>query len=147
MELRERIRRLYDKDTKSAYANLRELESLSLREDVLYPYVDEFLAMLRSERYVVRVRGFRLLCKQAKWDKGNRLNASVEELLSALNDEKPTAVRQALKALEDVAPYKRELNGRIREAMLSINCAQYKDTMRPLIEKDIQSLVQLIDSL
>lgn len=32
------------------------------------------------------------------------------------------------------------------QAVLSIDCSMFKDTMQPLISKDIQSLVQLIDA-
>jgi len=145
MEISDKIKCLYDKDTKYAYAKLQELEEVSDREDLLYPYLNEFIEMLKSEKYVIRVRGFRLLCKQAKWDRGNKINAAIEDILTAVHDEKPTAVRQALQYLEYVVPYKKELNDRIKETALSIDCSKFKDTMQPLIENDIRSLVQLIE--
>lgn len=146
MEIRDKIRRLYEKDTKDAYANLQELEAISECKDILYAYLDEFISMLKSEKYVVRVRGFRLLCKQAKWDGGNKIDEAIEDILAAVHDEKPTAVRQALQYLEYIVPYKKGLNDRIKEAALSIDCSVLKDTMRPLIAKDIQNLVQLIET-
>lgn len=145
MEISDRIKRLYDKDTKDTYANLQELETISEYKNILYPYLNEFIAMQKSEKYVVRVRGFRLLCKQAKWDNDNKINEAIEDILAAVHDEKPTAVRQALQYLEYIVPYKRELNDRIKEAALFIDCSRFKDTMRPLIMKDIQSLIQLIE--
>jgi len=66
MEISDKIKCLYDKDTKNAYANLQELKSISENEDILSPYLNEFIAMLKSEKYVIRIRGFRLICKQAK---------------------------------------------------------------------------------
>lgn len=146
MEISDRIKHLYDKDTKDAYANLRELEAISEHEDILYSYLDEFISMLGSEKYVIRVRGFRLLFKQAKWDRNNKINEAIEAILAAVHDEKPTAVRQALQYLGWVVPYKVELNNRIKETALSIDCSQSKDTMQPLIAKDIQSLVKLIEA-
>jgi len=146
MEISDKIKYLYDKDTKNAYANLQKLESISDREDILYPYLNEFIAMLKSEKYVIRVRGFRLICKQAKWDKGNKINEAIAEILTAVHDEKPTAIRQALQYLEYVVPYKKELNGKIKETALAIDCSKSKDTMQPLIAKDIRSLVQLIEA-
>ena len=145
MEISDKIKCLYDKDTKDAYANLQELEEISDNEDFLYPYLNEFIEMLKSEKYVIRVRGFRLLCKQAKWDREDKINEAIEDILTAVDDEKPTAVRQALQYLEYLVPYKKELNGRIKETALSIDCSKFKDTMQPLIEKDIRSLVQLIE--
>ena len=145
MELSQRIALLYDKDTSIAYANLQGLEAISEEEDSLYCYFDDFLSMLSSEKYVIRVRGVRLLCKQAKWDGENKLNQFINRILSALDDEKPTAVRQALKALEDVAVHKKELHGKLKDKALSINFLAYKDTMHSLIQKDIRSLMQVIE--
>ena len=44
MEISDKIKCLYDKDTKNAYANLQKLESISDCEDILYPYLNEFIA-------------------------------------------------------------------------------------------------------
>lgn len=145
VQISNKIKSLYDGDTKSAYANLLELESISENEDILYPYLDEFFSMLKSEKYVIRVRGFRLLCKQAKWDSQNKINGAIEDILFAVHDEKPTAIRQALQYLKYIVPYKKELKDSIKQAVLSIDLSKLNDTMQPLITKDIQSLVQLID--
>lgn len=146
MDIKNRIEYLYDKDTKNVFLNLKELETISDSEDILYPYLDEFISMLKSEKYVIRVRGFRLLCKQAKWDKDNKINKYIEEILSAVDDEKPTAVRQALEYFKYIVIYKKELNNIIREKVLSIDCLKFKDTMRPLIQKDIIELIELIEA-
>lgn len=146
MKASETVKLLYHKDTSKAYAVLRELEALSDEEDSLYPLMGDFLAMLRSDQSVIRVRGFRLLCKQARWDSENRINGEMDRVLAALQDEKPTAVRQMLQSLEYVVPYKKELAGKIREAALAVDTTAFKDTMRPLIEKDIKRLIEVIDS-
>lgn len=147
MERSDRINFLYDKDTKVAYANLRELEAISEYENILYHYLNEFINMLKSDKYVVRVRGFRLLCKQAKWDVDNIIEKNIEKILFAVHDEKPTAVRQALQYLRYMMPFKRGLHSKIKDAVLSIDCSQFKDTMRPLIEKDIRNLIADIEVL
>lgn len=144
-EISNKIASLYEKDTKAAYAILLELEEFSERENALYHYLNEFISMIKSEQYIMRVRGFRLLCKQAKWDKDNIINGAIDDILIAVNDEKPTAVRQALQYLRFVVPYKKELNNQIKEAVLSIDCSAFKDTMQPLIEKDIHDLIRLIE--
>ena len=146
MDISYRIKLLYDRDIKTEYKNLNELEALSEQSNILYPYLDKFISMLKSEKYVIRVRGFRLLCKQAKWDNDNKIDKNIEHILRAVNDEKPTAVRQALRYLGFIVPYKKELNDKIKQAVLSIDILQFKDTMQPLIEKDIKSLVQLINN-
>ena len=146
MEISDKIKLLYDKDSTVTYSNLLELEEISEYENTLYSYLNEFMAMLKSEKYGIRVRGFRLLCKQAKWDIDDKFNEVITEILFAVNDEKPTAVRQMLQYLTYIVLSKKELIGIIKETVLSIDCSRFKDTMRPLIEKDIQTLIKVMDT-
>ena len=146
MEISDKINLLYEKDSTITYANLLELEEMSEHENTLYPYLNEFIMMLKSEKYSIRVRGFRLLCKQAKWDNDDKISEAITEILFAVNDEKPTAVRQVLKYLTYITLNKKELISIIREAVLSIDCSRFKDSMRPLIEKDIQTLIKVMDT-
>lgn len=59
--------------------------------------------------WAIRCRGFRLLCKQTRWDENGTINGCLERALTILESEKPTAVRRALAALPEAVPYKREL--------------------------------------
>ncbi|GAB6123400.1 hypothetical protein [Dysgonomonas termitidis] len=144
-DLKEKIEALHDKDTKENYANLKELEQLSEASNSLYRYFDEFMNMIYSEKYSVRLRGYILLCKQAKWDVDSKIEKTIDELLEKVEDKKPTAVRMKLKALEDIVPYKKELNTKIKTKVLTIECSKYKDSMEGLIAKDIEHLVDIID--
>ena len=103
--------------------------------------------MIGSENYGVRVRGFRLFCRQAKWDKDNVIDENIDAALQILKDDKPTAVRQALAALADVVRFKPDLRETVRSAVSDINYLRYKDTMHSLIAKDIQELLELIETL
>lgn len=146
MKIEEKIKLLYDKDNSTSYNNLLELEKLSEKENTLYSYFDTFLEMINSEKYVLKVRGYRLICKQAKWDKKNKIDYYIDNILEHVEDEKPTAVRQNIRALQDIIVFKSKLRDKIRKKLLKINVSQYKDTMRPLIEKDIKGAIELIDS-
>jgi len=64
--------------------------------------------------------------------------------LYILNDEKPTAVRQALAALSDVVRYKPDLRGTVKKAVSDINYLRHKETMHSLIAKDIGEVLSLI---
>lgn len=139
------IDKLYEKDTSEIYKYLQELERLSDESSLLYPYIDKLMEMVSDERYVVRVRGFRLVCKQAKWDKDNKINDHFKEILDILHDEKPTAVRQALAALKDIVLYKSELHEELKEQLSNINYMGYRDTMQGLILKDINQLLVLMN--
>jgi len=145
MDIKIMIKALYSKDTSEAYKILLELEQISEKEKFLYDYFDEFFQMIYNEKYVIRVRGYRLLCKQAKWDKENKINKNIDKILLEMEDVKPTAVRQKLKALKDIVLNKKELNGKIKKKILGMDCSIYKDTMQPLILKDIENVLKIIN--
>lgn len=143
--IEEQIARLYEKDTKEAYAHLLELEAISREGNTLLPYLGEFIAMLQSDQYTLRMRGFRLLCLQAQWDTEGVIDAAIENILRALNDDKPTAVRQVLQYLVFLVTHKKHLSGQIVQAVRKINLSQYKDSMAPLIGKDIDVLLRTME--
>ena len=145
MDTNSMINMLYSKDNSKAYNELKKLEELSINSNELYSYIDEFIKMVHNEKCVIRVRGFRLFCKQAKWDKTNIINKNIEDVLVILNDDKPTAVRQALAALKDVVIYKKELRDIIKEKVLKIDYLRYNESMHSLIFKDMENLISLID--
>ncbi len=144
MNIDEKIAMLYEKDTALGYKNLLELETLSEIADSLSGYIDNFISMLDDKSNVIKVRGFRLLCKQARWDKDRKIDANIKKILLVLNDPKPTTVRQALQFLKsDVMPYKKELHKIIKESVSAIDLSRFNaNTMRPLIEKDIEAICQ-----
>ena len=144
MELDILLSTLTAKDTKQAYGALLELERLSEESDDLYPYTERFADMVSDRAWAVRCRSFRLFCKQARWDDDGIIDCCLDRALVILEDEKPTAVRQALAALLDVTPYKRELWPAIRQRVEAIDLMHYKDSMAPLIEKDVQKLLDAI---
>jgi hypothetical protein len=139
------IKTLYGNDNKEAYTILLELEKISETDNILYDYLDEFFQMIQNEKTFIRIRGYRLLCKQAKWDTENKINKMVDKILVEAKDEIAIAVRQKIKALEDIARSKKELNAKIKQAIEKFNFMDYKGSMQNLIYKDIQNLLELID--
>lgn len=129
------------KDTKQAYGALLELEHISEESNNLYPCTERFADMVSDQAWAVRCRGFRLFCRQVRWDEDGVIDRCLDQALAILEDEKPTAVRQALAALLDVVSYKRELWPSIRERVEALDTTRYKDSMAPLIEKDIRRLL------
>ena len=129
---------LTQKDTKQAYGTLLELERISEETDDLYPFTEQFTEMVADKAWAIRCRGFRLFCKQARWDEDGVIDRCLDRALVILEDEKPTAVRQALAALLDVVPYKRALWPTIRKQLESMDLTHYMDSLAPIIQKDIQ---------
>jgi hypothetical protein len=145
MDIEKTINGLYSKDNKEAYKILLELEQISEKDNFLYEFFNDFLQMIYEEKYAIRIRGYRLLCKQAKWDKEDKINRIIDKILIQIEDEKPIAVRQKLQALENVINHKKELNNKIKRKIESINCLKYNESMQSLIHKDIQKLLDIID--
>lgn len=144
MEIEEKIQALYDKDDKIAYQSLLNLEEIAEKSNETYAYFDEFLSMLTHEKSFIRVRGFRLIGKNAKWDKKNKINQTINQILPELDDEKPTAVRQCLAALKEIVVNKKEVNPIIKEKLCRLNYLAYKDTMQGLLWKDTEEILNLI---
>lgn len=136
---------LQSKNNEEAYQLLLMLEEESAASDSLYGSFEDFLGLLGSGSAFVRTRGFRLACAQARWDAEDKLEAHLALLLAALDDEKPTAVRQRLGALCGVVRYKPQLGRRIAEKLDTLDLSKYKDSMRPLIERDVEELHALIE--
>lgn len=135
-------------DNRQTYAALQDLEAISRNSDQLLAKIPVFAEMVTSKRSFVRVRGFRLLCQQAKWDQEGELDCLLPVALAILADSKPTVLRQALAALHEVVKAKPQLRQLIVQQTAAIDCSKFnQETMAPLIEKDIAELQQLIIAL
>lgn len=131
---------LQSKNNKEAYQLLLQLELQAAVSNVLYDRFADFLELLNSRSSFVRTRGFRLACAQAQWDVDHKIEKNLDRLLCMLDDEKPTAVRQCLAALHMVILYQPDLADRIEAKLDAMDLSGYRDSMRPLLEKDIEEL-------
>lgn len=145
MNEREIIEALKDKDDKKAYNFAREISAKSADTDEYYALFDRFTEMLDDKSSYVRTRGFCLACAQARWDNAGKIDAAFDKMCTLLNDPKPTVVRQCLKALHEVALFRPELSDRICGAVNAIKLSNYKDSMSPLIRKDAEELLKMLE--
>lgn len=141
----EMLNRLQDKDDKKAYAFSKEITAKSTASDAYYPYFDDFVSLMTSPSSYVRTRGFVLCCAQARWDTEGKIQNSLTAMMALLYDEKPTVVRQCLSALREAVLFKPELSEKICEAVQKIDLSRYKDSMAPLIKKDADELLKLLE--
>ncbi len=88
------------------------------------------------------MRGFRIICKLSKWDNDNKINNNIDILLQVLDDEKPTIVRQCLSSLNNLLLYKIDLSEKVENKLKKLDLSKYKDTMKPLIKKDIDFILK-----
>lgn len=135
---------LENKNNAEAYQLLLELEGRSAVSNECYGYFEAFLTLLESKNSLVRTRGFRLACAQAQWDVEDKIEKNLDTLFSMLEDEKPTVVRQCLAALHQVVLYQPNLIEKIQEKLKAMDLSKYKDSMRPLIEKDVEALRKMM---
>ena len=136
------ISKLTVKDDKYACAIADRIISESRDTDEWYEYFDAFASLLNHPKSLVRNRVLHILAVNAQWDDENRFDAILPEFLSHITDEKPITARQCIKALTQVGQAKPQYIPRITEALREADLSQYKDSMRPLIEKDISKTEQ-----
>lgn len=77
----------------------------------------------------------------------NRFNRVLSEYLSHITDEKPVTARQCIQALARVGRAKPQYIPTIVQALDGASLSQYRDSMRPLIEKDIEATKRALNSL
>ncbi len=140
--IKEKLENLYNEDNNIAYKTLLELETITAESNELYNYFSEVLKMLSNSKTFVRVRGFRLICCLAKWDTENKINTNIDMILSELEDEKGTSVRQCLEKLSLILMYKIELTDIIENKIKNLDLSKYKESMQSLIKKDIESILE-----
>ena len=66
MNIAEIFELLFDKDNKTAYKALQELQKESEETDHVYPYMDRLSDMLESDNSYIRTRGLTLLAYNAR---------------------------------------------------------------------------------
>lgn len=140
--MKEKIENLYNEDNNIAYKTLLEFETMTTESNELYKYFNEFLKMLNNEKTFIRVRGFRVICSLAKWDNENKINKNIDIILSELEDEKGTSVRQCLEKLNLILMYKIELTDIIENKVRNLDLSKYKESMQSLIKKDIDYILE-----
>lgn len=135
---------LDEKDDKLRYPAFLLLQSRSQCADDVYPFFDVFADKLKSDNSYQRSIGLMLMAQNARWDTLGKLDAAMDEYLSCVHDEKPITVRQCIQALINVVPYKKDLHDKIGQALMSIDIAAMRPTMRKLVLLDIlQVLLQI----
>ena len=138
------ISKLTAKDDKHACAIADKIISESQDTDEWYEYFDEFASLLNHPKSLVRNRVLYILAANAQWDDENRFDAILEDYLAHITDEKPITARQCIKALAQVGMAKPQYIPRILSCFHDADLSKYKDSMRPLIEKDMEETERLL---
>ena len=132
----------YDKEKWDVWKKFQDIENSIEESDELYKYFDDVKTMLLDNKSYIKMRGFRIICKLSKWDKDNKINDIIDILLQVLNDEKPTIVRMCLESMNNLLLYKTELSDKVEIKLKNMDLSKYKESMRPLIKKDIDYILE-----
>lgn len=135
---------LTSKNDRYAWALTEKIVSESRETDQWYECFDDFASLLSHPKALVRNRGFSLLAANVQWDDENRFEAYIAEFLSHITDEKPISARQCIQALAQIGRAKPRYIPLILTALRNADLSKYKDSMRPLIEKDMAAVEQLL---
>ena len=138
------ITKLTAKDDKYACAIADKIISESHDTDEWYEYFDSFASLLNHPKSLVRNRALNILAANAQWDDENRFDAIISDYLAHVTDEKPITARQCIKALAQVGVAKPQYIPRILSCFQEADLSKYKDSMRPLIEKDIAETEKIL---
>ena len=138
------IAKLTAKDDKYACAIADKIISKSQDTDEWYEYFGVFASLLNHPKSLVRNRVLNILAANAQWDDENRFDAILEDYLAHITDEKPITARQCIKALVQVGIAKPQYIPRILSCFHDADLSKYKDSMRPLIEKDMEETERLL---
>lgn len=142
----ETFERLFDKNDKTAYQALKELQAESERSDAVYPYMDRLGDMLSSGNSYLRTRGLTLIAYNARWDTDHKIDEIIDRYLEHITDPKPITARQCIKLLPMIAKDKPELQKDIVSALHRANITIYPASMQPLVYKDLQKALEDIES-
>ena len=131
------IAQLTAKDDKLACAIADKIIAESQTTDTWYEYFDAFASLLNHPKSLVRNRTLHILAANAQWDVENRFDTILPEFLTHVTDEKPITARQCIQALAQVGLAKPQYIPQILDCFHNVDLSKYKDSMRPLIEKDM----------
>ena len=138
------VAKLTAKDDKYACAIADKIIIESQETDVWYESFDAFASLLNHPKSLVRNRVLHILAANAQWDDENRFDAIISDYLTHVTDNKPITARQCIKALAQVGMAKPQYVPRILSCFQEADLSKYKDSMRPLIERDMMETKKVL---
>ena len=138
------ISKLTANDDKYACAFADKIILESKESDKWYTHFDSFVSLLNHPKSLVRNRAIYILAANAQWDCDNKFDLILPDFLTHITDEKPITARQCIKALAQIGTAKPQYIPKMLSCLETAELSKYKDTMRPLIEKDIEKTKQIL---
>lgn len=146
-EIEKLVSDLHQQDSRKAYESFKILKQKSRENALVYLFLDDFIELMEHENSYFRSRGLQLIAANARWDEDNRIDEVIDEYLIHIMDEKPITARQCIQALPEIAQFKEEIKADIVKALQYAKPERYRDSMAPLVRKDIADALQKINNL
>ena len=117
--------------------------SLGMKENIVQKLTskDDKYACAFTDRIVAESHD---TAANAQWDEENRFDLILPDYLKHITDEKPITARQCVKALAQVGLARPQYIPQILSALRSADLSKYKDSMRPLIERDMEETEKIL---
>ena len=141
------LSKLTSKDDKCACELTDKIISESQDTDEWYVYFDIFASLLDHPKSLVRNRAINIIAANVQWDDEKKFDLIISDFLYHITDEKPITARQCIKSLAQIGQAKKEYIPMILSALHSADLSKYKDSMCPLIEKDIEQTKRILTNL
>ena len=145
--MQEIIEKLTAKDDNLACAVADKIIAESRDTDAWYECFDTFASLLNHPKSLVRNRVLHILAANTQWDAENRFDTILPEFLAHVTDERPITARQCIQALARVGLAKPQYVPQILACFHDADLSKYKDSMRPLIEKDMAETEKILTGL
>jgi len=125
-------------DSNQAYVAFKQLRLLASEASMLDAYENDLVDMLNARRSYARTRAFLLLATNMRWIEDEpEAGRLFEKMASCLHDPKPIVVRQCVQAMPQLVATSPGLARRIVRELEEIDPSGYRDSMAPLIAKDV----------
>lgn len=142
----EQIALLNIRDVRAGCRAMKALQQASRENIRVYAYMDRFAQLMENGNSYVRTRALILIAANAQWDVDHKIDKILGSYLRHITDAKPITARQCIQSLPVIAEYKPELKKEIGEALRNADISSYADSMRPLIGRDIQAALSVIET-
>jgi len=125
-------------DSNQTYVAFKQLRLLASEASVLDTYENDLVDMLDAKSSYARTRAFLLLATNMRWIEDEpEAGRLFEKMASCLHDPKPIVVRQCVQAMPQLVATSPGLACRIVRELEEIDPSGYRDSMAPLIAKDV----------
>lgn len=141
------ILKLTSKNDKYACSIADSIIAESRDTDKWYEYFEQFASLLDSPKSLVRNRAIYILAANIQWDRENRFDKIFSRYIAHIADDKPITARQCIKSLVQVGLAKPKYIPDILFNLCNADLSKYKESMRPLIEKDIAETTSTLEKI